>query len=72
MYDIYTKNPKTNPKLEKVEYFESKFDFGPLIDEAVKNVETLTISKHDDLNQQKTNGWMNYFNTNVGMSLSLK
>jgi len=40
-----------------VEYFESKFDFGPLIDEAVKNVETLTISKHDDLNQQKDE-WM--------------
>ncbi|RIO11776.1 tRNA uracil 4-sulfurtransferase ThiI [Mammaliicoccus sciuri] len=55
---IFTpKNPKTNPKLEKVEYFESKFDFGPLIDEAVKNVETLTISKHDDLNQQKDE-WM--------------
>ncbi|MCY1047852.1 tRNA sulfurtransferase [Mammaliicoccus sciuri] len=49
---IFTpKNPKTNPKLEKVEYFESKFDFGPLIDEAVKNIETLTISKHDDLNE---------------------
>ena len=55
---IFTpKNPKTNPKLEKVEYFESKFDFGPLIDEAVKNIETLTISKHDDLNQQKEE-WM--------------
>ena len=55
---IFTpKNPKTNPKLEKVEYFESKFDFEELIEEAVKNVETITISKHDDMQQQKDE-WM--------------
>ncbi|WP_281512411.1 tRNA uracil 4-sulfurtransferase ThiI [Mammaliicoccus vitulinus] len=55
---IFTpKNPKTNPKLEKVEYFESKFDFEDLIEEAVKNVETITISKHDDMQQQKDE-WM--------------
>ena len=55
---IFTpKNPKTNPKLEKVEYFESNFDFGPLINEAVENVETITISKHDDIQKEKEE-WM--------------
>lgn len=33
------RHPRTNPKLSYVESAEAKFDFGPLIDEAVKNAE---------------------------------
>lgn len=46
---IFTpKNPKTNPKLEKVEQFEAKFDFDALIDEAVEQIEVMVISKGKD------------------------
>lgn len=34
-------NPKTKPKIEKVQHFESFFDFQPLIDEAVRNRTTI-------------------------------
>lgn len=45
---IFTpKNPKTNPRLDKVEHFESQFDFDTLINEAVNNIELLMISKVD-------------------------
>jgi thiamine biosynthesis protein ThiI len=37
-------SPKTKPKLEKVQHFESFFDFEPLIEKAVNNTETLTIN----------------------------
>lgn len=36
-------SPKTKPKLEKVQHFESFFDFEPLIEQAVNNTETLII-----------------------------
>ncbi len=47
-------NPKTKPRLEKVEHFESYFDFDALIEEAVKNrtvVETgkVAVEEFDDL-----------------------
>ncbi|WJP97186.1 tRNA uracil 4-sulfurtransferase ThiI [Macrococcus bovicus] len=43
---IFTpKNPKTNPKLEKIEKFESRFDFEPLLNDAIENIEVLTITK---------------------------
>ncbi|GGB03068.1 tRNA 4-thiouridine(8) synthase ThiI [Macrococcus hajekii] len=43
---IFTpKNPKTNPKLEKVEKFESKFNFDALIEEVIEHTEVMTISK---------------------------
>ena len=35
--------PKTKPKKEKVEYYESFIDFEPLIEKAVQETETLTI-----------------------------
>lgn len=55
---IFTpKNPKTNPKLEKVEYFESKFDFSELVQEAVENTETIMISKHSE-NKKEVDTWM--------------
>lgn len=48
---IFTpKNPKTNPKLDKVESFESKVDFDALIKTAIESIETITLSK----NNQKT------------------
>ena len=37
--------PKTKPKLEKVEYYESFKDFDELIKEAVKNRETISFPK---------------------------
>ncbi|ULG71324.1 tRNA uracil 4-sulfurtransferase ThiI [Macrococcus brunensis] len=43
---IFTpKNPKTNPKLEKMEKFESRFDFEPLLNTAIDHIEVLTITK---------------------------
>ena len=36
-------SPKTKPKREKVNQYESYFDFEPLIQEAVREVETITI-----------------------------
>ncbi|WP_066063467.1 tRNA uracil 4-sulfurtransferase ThiI [Neobacillus soli] len=36
-------SPKTKPKREKVEHYESFFDFEPMIDEAVQKTETLVI-----------------------------
>nr|WP_263325415.1 tRNA uracil 4-sulfurtransferase ThiI [Neobacillus sp. Marseille-Q6967] len=36
-------SPKTKPKREKVQHYESFFDFEPLIQEAVDNTEMLTI-----------------------------
>lgn len=48
---IFTpKNPKTNPRLDKVESFESKVDFDALIKTAIEGIETITLSK----NNQKT------------------
>ncbi len=36
-------NPKTKPRLEKVIYYESFSDFAPLVEEAVKNRETVQL-----------------------------
>jgi thiamine biosynthesis protein ThiI len=41
-------NPKTKPKLEKVQYYESFIDFSELIEEAVENTETIHISSNND------------------------
>ncbi|UTH04055.1 tRNA uracil 4-sulfurtransferase ThiI [Macrococcoides caseolyticum] len=50
---IFTpKNPKTNPRLDKVESFEAGTNFDAMIEEAVANIETLTISKHTDTKQE--------------------
>ncbi|TCJ04639.1 tRNA uracil 4-sulfurtransferase ThiI [Cytobacillus praedii] len=37
-------SPKTKPKKEKVQYFESYIEFEPLISKAVENTETITIT----------------------------
>lgn len=50
---IFTpKNPKTNPRLDKVECFEAGTDFDAMIEEAVANIETLTISKHTNTKKE--------------------
>ncbi|WP_404329551.1 tRNA uracil 4-sulfurtransferase ThiI [Mesobacillus maritimus] len=36
-------SPKTKPKLEKVQHFESYFDFEPLIEKAVNDTETIVV-----------------------------
>ncbi len=41
------KNPKTAPKIDEVEKYESKFDYQALIDEALENIETKVIKKDD-------------------------
>lgn len=41
------KNPKTAPKIQEVEKYESKFDYQSLIDEALNNIETKIIKKDD-------------------------
>ncbi|MDR5649799.1 tRNA uracil 4-sulfurtransferase ThiI [Staphylococcus nepalensis] len=42
---IFTpKNPVTEPDIEKVEKFESVYDFEPLVQEAFEQIETLTIT----------------------------
>ena len=41
------KNPKTRPDIEKCIEYEAKADFDSLIDEAIKNVESLYIKKED-------------------------
>ncbi|AWI44303.1 tRNA 4-thiouridine(8) synthase ThiI [Staphylococcus nepalensis] len=42
---IFTpKNPVTEPDIEKVEKFESVYDFEPLVREAFEQIETLTIT----------------------------
>lgn len=43
-------SPKTKPKLEKVHYYESFFDFNPLIEEAVRNRTVIEASElHEDV-----------------------
>ncbi|PFN96489.1 tRNA 4-thiouridine(8) synthase ThiI [Bacillus sp. AFS076308] len=40
-------SPKTKPRREKVQHYESYFDFTPLINEAVQQVETLVIQPEE-------------------------
>ncbi|MCY8758903.1 tRNA uracil 4-sulfurtransferase ThiI, partial [Bacillus haynesii] len=44
--------PKTRPKKEKIEHFESYTDFEPLINEAVENTETIVLSSKADTKDQ--------------------
>lgn len=41
------KSPKTKPRLEKVEQFESQLDFKQDIEEILENVETITIAANN-------------------------
>ncbi|MEH7353654.1 tRNA uracil 4-sulfurtransferase ThiI [Neobacillus drentensis] len=41
-------SPKTKPKREKVQHYESYFDFEPMIQEAVQEVETIVVKREDE------------------------
>ena len=41
------KNPVTKPKLDKCEYYETKFDFETLVDECIKNDEIIKVTYRD-------------------------
>ncbi|WP_026693648.1 tRNA uracil 4-sulfurtransferase ThiI [Peribacillus kribbensis] len=47
-------NPKTKPKKEKVNFYESFVDFDKLIEEAVDGVETLVISPEAETKRDET------------------
>lgn len=38
------KKPKTKPRIDESEFYESKFDFAPMIEEAVENLENIYLS----------------------------
>jgi len=40
-------SPKTKPKIERVEYYESQLDLTQELEELLANIEVLTISQHD-------------------------
>ena len=42
------KKPKTKPKLEDCLYYESKFDWAPLVEEAAANVETIRVPAKEE------------------------
>lgn len=50
-------SPKTKPKLESIDYYESKFDFEPLLQKAIDTIEVVSLSgrqkekqaEHEDL-----------------------
>jgi len=46
-------SPKTRPKLSKIQYYESDFDFGPLLEEAVNNVETMIVNNEDPIKNEE-------------------
>ena len=43
------KAPATSPKKEKAELFEKAFDYETLVNEAVENVNTISIDMDSDL-----------------------
>lgn len=43
------KAPATAPKIDKCETFENKFDFDPLVTEAVEHTNSITIDQNSDL-----------------------
>ncbi|PKG24973.1 tRNA uracil 4-sulfurtransferase ThiI [Niallia nealsonii] len=47
-------SPKTKPKREKVQFYESFVDFEPMIKEAVSKVETIIIKQGEKMDAEKT------------------
>lgn len=45
-------SPKTRPKKEKIEHFESFVDFEPYIQEAVDSIETITLYSEQEANDK--------------------
>ncbi|ARJ50005.1 tRNA uracil 4-sulfurtransferase ThiI [Staphylococcus lutrae] len=55
---IFTpKNPVTEPQFDKVIQYESGFDFEPLIEEAVSNIETLVVDKNYQHHRDEKDQW---------------
>ena len=49
---IFTpKNPKTSPDIKQVEKYESEFDWEPLLEEAVKNIEVKYLTDEDKIEE---------------------
>lgn len=44
------RNPVINPKSKDAEFYESKFDFMPLLNEAIENIITVDIDENTDFN----------------------
>ncbi|MDN6205882.1 MAG: tRNA 4-thiouridine(8) synthase ThiI, partial [Staphylococcus simulans] len=52
---IFTpKNPVTEPDFEKVERYESVYDFSEMIDRAVEGIETIEVTKNYQSQKDKT------------------
>ncbi|MDU0450401.1 tRNA uracil 4-sulfurtransferase ThiI [Staphylococcus chromogenes] len=55
---IFTpKNPVTEPQFDKVIQYESGYDFEPMIDKAVAEIETLVIDKNYQFHAQEIEQW---------------
>ena len=55
---IFTpKNPVTEPQFDKVIQYESGYDFEPMIEKAVTEIETLVIDKNYQIHAQETEQW---------------
>jgi len=48
------KNPVTKPKLDKCEYYESKFDWKTLVDKCIENDNIVKVSYRDGGKQDKS------------------
>ena len=46
------KHPVINPKLNKAEEYEKRFDYNRLIDKAIDNIITITISDEEELDKK--------------------
>lgn len=55
---IFTpKNPVTEPQFDKVIQYESGYDFEPMIEKAVAEIETLVIDKNYQIHAHETEQW---------------
>lgn len=45
--------PKTKPRREKVNQFEQAIDFQPLIEKAIENIETITLTAEESLEKEE-------------------
>ncbi|MFT8321667.1 MAG: tRNA uracil 4-sulfurtransferase ThiI [Bacillus sp. (in: firmicutes)] len=47
-------SPKTKPKKEKVQFYESFVDFEPMIQQAVEKIETIILKREDQIDSAET------------------
>lgn len=48
------KSPKTKPKRDKVNFYESKYDFTPSMEEAIEGIETIKVTEKSLFNEDFT------------------